>query len=129
MKPLFVHDVLRTRLLERAGIFDDGKPTRRLPDLDELRKTEKSAEFRRLKDNRLLMGAFRYGKMKEVGKAKWDRIQSAIDRLKLYQENGNAEHLVDASNLCELEFDRPIHPKFHFKAADDGIHTKEIIDG
>lgn len=129
MKPVFVHDVIRTHLLEQAGVFDDGRPIRRLPDLEELRKTERNHEFQEKCANRLIMGAFRYGMMDEPGKKKFDRVQSAIDRLKLYQKTGNAEHLVDAANLCELEYDRPIHKNFHFKAVDDGIHTQEVKDG
>lgn len=125
-KPVFVHDVIRAHLLERAGVPD--RQVRRMPDLESLKKTEQNHEFRRLCQNRFIMGAFRYGLMGEPGKARWDRVQSAIDRLKLYQENGNAEYLVDAANLCELEFDDPNHKNFHFNATDDKIHTKEITD-
>jgi hypothetical protein len=123
-KPLFVHDVIRMHLLENAGA--PHIPIKRMPDLESLKKTEQNKEFRKLCQNRFIMGAFRYGLMGEPGKARWDRVQSAIDRLKLYQEDGNAEHLVDAANLCELEFDDPNHKNFHFSAADDKIHTKEI---
>jgi len=94
---------------------------------DSLYETEWSAQFEMYMRNRLVMGAFRYGVLSSNNKNMYDRISSCIDRLKLYKETGNDEHLVDVANLVMCEFIEGKHPKKHFKAVDDGIHTK-IID-
>lgn len=81
--------------------------------------------FEKLIRNRLIMGAIRYGLLKEKGKKKYNRIDSIRQRLTLYEETGNAEHLVDCANLCLCEFEEPGHKNFHFESIDDGMHTKE----
>jgi hypothetical protein len=93
------------------------------PSFAELKKSEWSHEFEAKMRNRLLVGAYRHGRMKAPGKPQYDRITSAIKRLKQFQETGNMEHLVDAANLCLLEFVEGDHPKRHFKSADDVEHT------
>lgn len=117
-----VHDQLRESILSNAGIVDRGKK----PSLESLQKTEWSAEFEKLMRNRLIMGAIRYGLLRAPGKKKYNRTDSIRQRLDLFNETGNAEHLVDIANLCLLEFEEPNHPKFHFKSIDDGHHTKTI---
>ena len=94
--------------------------------LEDMIQTEWDDEFEQLMRNRLLMGAMRYGKISESGKPQYDRISSIISRLKKYQDDGNKEHLVDAANICLMEFVECCHPLAHFTAVDDGEHTKEI---
>ena len=69
--------------------------------------------------NRLIMGYLRYGPMRDG--AAWD-VQRIIDRIQLaldgYAETGNGEHLVDAANVCLVEFVRQSHPNYHFEAHD-----------
>jgi len=91
----------------------------------ELMITERSKEFEALKTNRMVMGAFRYGKLGESGKRQYDRIGSAKQRLELYEKTGNLEHLVDVANLMEVEFVEGKHPLKHFASIDDGVHAKE----
>jgi len=91
---------------------------------ESLRKTEWSDEFENLMRNRLLMGAFRYGKIREQNKPNYMRMQSAERRMKLYEETGNDELLVDIANLCLLEFMVGKHPKKHFNSIDDGEHAE-----
>lgn len=95
-------------------------------DLDSLRKTEWSDRFEELMRNRLVLGALRYGKIHAPGKKKYDRVSNIIERIKVYQETGNLELLVDAANLCLLEFEESDHPNKHFEPVDDMYHTKEI---
>ena len=95
-------------------------------DINNLVSTEWSDKFEQLMRNRLLMGAFRYGKFNEPGKPQYDRINSAIQRLIKYKETGNKEHLVDAANLCLMEFVECNHPNEHFESIDDGEHTKKL---
>ena len=85
--------------------------------------TNWSDRFIKLMSNRMVKGRYRYGDINDPNQPDFDRIQSAIDRLKMYQETGNAEHLVDASNLEMIEFAVQGHPHWHFEPIDDGYHT------
>jgi hypothetical protein len=121
------HDVMRKRLLERAGIVDElQQPLRSLEWIYETQWDSKFEEFMR---NRLAMGYFRYGSLHSPArkKKKYDHVGSAIKRLKLYLETGNQEHLVDVANLCMVEFMLPTsHTSPSFRAVDDGLHTEHI---
>jgi len=108
-----VTDHLRKRLLKDVP--------ERLPGLDELRRTEHSPEFEKLCRNRLIMGAFRYGRLGTEGKPVYDRVECMKRRLDKYREDGNAEHLVDVANLAMLEFVEGEHNGI--TAQDDGRHT------
>ena len=94
--------------------------------LDKLRRSQWSETFERLMRNRLVMGSFRYGLLRRNSGAKFDSISSAIDRLQAYKDSGNQEHLVDAANLCLVEFVAESHPNAHMESIDDGEHVKEI---
>lgn len=91
----------------------------------ELCKSEWSPRFEKLMRNRLLVGAFRYGKLNDPNKPEWDRIERIERCCKNYKETGNTEHLVDGANMFLLEFEEGKHPNKHFKASDDLNHTKE----
>lgn len=109
---------LRQRCLAR--VFDSPvSKTRVLP--EKVLSVKRCAEFDRLRNNRLLVGAFRYGLT-----GGYDCIGSAIKRLVAYQETGNQEYLVDTANLCELEFIQKNHPLAHWNAQDDGEHCEAI---
>lgn len=110
-----VTDHIRARLLARVDCDD-------LPDLPVLRETEWCPEFERLRSNRLVMGAFRYGRLGAAGKPAYDRIECAANRLHKYQVDLNAEHLVDVANMMMLEFVEGTHNGVI--ATDDGEHTK-----
>lgn len=77
----------------------------------------------KLMRHRMLMGIYRHGYFRSPDQPNYDRIGSALTRLKLYQETGNGEHLIDVMNLCGIEFVKRAHPHFHFAPADDGVHT------
>lgn len=96
--------------------------------LEELRISEWSKEFETLMRNRLIMGAFRYGKIKATGKPKYNRIDSVKKRLLKYEETGNLELLVDCANLCLMEFIEGEHPNKHFTSGDDGEHVEKLWD-
>lgn len=93
--------------------------------LQEIEKSQWNLKFEELRKNRMILGWFRYGFI-TGNKKKYANIESAILRLKKYQETGNSEFLVDAANLCMIEFTQENHPNFHFNSVDDGIHTKII---
>ena len=120
-KPLFVHDVIRQSIYENKGLNSNNT---QLPPLETLMKTEWNYEFEKLMRNRLIMGRIRYGGLHEhKGRVLYDHVGSAINRLRMYQRTGNAEHLVDSANLCLVEFTQEGHENFHFKSADDGYHS------
>jgi hypothetical protein len=99
--------------------------TRRLPSPQALQRSEACPAFERLRCARKVLGAYRYGTLAE-NRASGHRhrnIESAIARLQRYLADGNQEHLIDAANLCELEYERPgSHPAPHLTPVDDGPH-------
>jgi hypothetical protein len=115
-------EFIRASLLKNCGYFE--KPKGKMPELKELYASEWCEEFVILMRNRMVMGAFRYGRLKAPGKPQFDRLSSILERLKLYEETGNLEILVDVANLCLLEFVEGEHPKRHWKAVDDGTHAE-----
>ena len=94
-----------------------------MPDLDSLKQSEGSLEFDELCLNRMIMGAFRYGRLGAAGKPQYDRVEDARRRLALYAQTGNLEHLVAVANIVRLEFVEGKHPLRHMSSSDDGTHT------
>jgi hypothetical protein len=113
-----VHDVLRDRLLRRAGLVTPPPARYRLADLE---VTEWAPGFERLMRNRLIMGALRYGTLecKRRGGHRWDLLGAIEKKTALYHATGNTEYLVDIANYCLLEFECGTHPLKHFSATDD----------
>jgi hypothetical protein len=93
--------------------------------VEELYVSEWCTEFEQYMRNRLVMGALRYGLLRSG--RDYDNVRSAIEHLKDYARTGNQEHLVDAANLCLVEFVREsCHPQPFFRSIDDGRHTRRI---
>lgn len=114
-----IHDYLRARLLEQAGIFAPVEPA---PSLEEIERLQSCPQFEAYRKNRMLMGYFRYGSLRsQIGKDKYDNVGSIEKRLSIYKSDHNREHLVDIANLAMVEF--ATHPDYPFRAADDGVHT------
>lgn len=109
-----ITDHIRDRIEPREPI--------RYPDLEALKMTEWSPDFERLRLNRLILGAMRYGRLGASGKPQWDRVPDMIRRLRMYAEDRNAEHLVDVANLAMLEYVEGTHNGVQPK--DDGAHTE-----
>jgi len=90
-----------------------------------LLESEWSGLFEKLMRNRLIIGAFRYGKLNAKGKPQWDRMERVLMCVEEYRKTGNTEHLVDGANMFLLEFEEGEHPNKHWEATDDGdIHVK-----
>jgi hypothetical protein len=102
----------------------------KLDSLEDLHKSEWSPEFEKLMRNRLIQGSMRYGKMGHgsipKGKPRYDRCNSIRKRLKIYEDTGNLEMLVDIANFALLLFEERYHPNSHFKSIDDGEHDKIV---
>jgi len=109
----------------KCGLSEQKEQKESLPSLKEIQRSQWNPKFEILRLNRMVLGFFRYGFI-TGNKSKYDNINSAIRRLAKYQETGNSEFLVDAANLCMIEFTQENHKDFHFESVDDGEHTKEI---
>lgn len=117
-----LHQALRKRLLERAGIFEDTK--RPLKDLDAIEREQWNSNFERLMKNRLTMAYFRYAPIRsQIGKSLYDNVGSIKRRLELYEQTKNREHLVDIANLAMVEF--TVNPDYPFESLDDAEHTQK----
>ena len=92
---------------------------------EELQKSEWSSLFEQLMRNRLIMGAYRYGRMQSAGKPQYDRVRAIREHLHGYAETGNLEHLVDVANLALVEFVEGDHPQRNFHSVDDGAHAQK----
>jgi hypothetical protein len=120
MKTITEH--IRDHLLEMSG-FSVQKP--KAPSLEELYRTEWNPEFIQLMRNRLVMGFFRYGYLKDCNTSTEAKMKSMRKRLDMYEEDGNLEHMVDNANIALAEFMHSNHPNRHFSASDDGTHIKK----
>ena len=123
MKSKYIHDILRERLETAAGIFP---PCVAAPSLNEIFRIQWNRDFETKMRTRLAMGFFRYGALPaQIGKNKYDNIESVKRRIAAYEADHNREHLIDVANLCLVEF--TVHPEYPFNPSDDGnIHTKKI---
>lgn len=130
-KHVHVHDVLRDRIFQAAGLNHREHPRNAKQYLAELFRTEWLPDFENYMRARLVMGALRYGRNfsnRPKNKPQYDRLASARKRLDLYEQTGNDEILVDVANLMMLEYGEGIHPTKHFRAQDEGEHTKVVRD-
>lgn len=95
---------------------------------------EYSEEFDRLRKNRVETSYYKYGPAKDnFGSGNVQAIPTMELCVKKYQETGNREYLVDASNYLMFEYMFPQHPKAHFQATNSnesagivGISLKEM---
>lgn len=114
---------LRARLL--AGVIN-APIGDKAESFEQLSEGQWCSEFEQHMRARLLMGRYRYGAMSRQKPNGYDNVGSAIERLRLYQQTGNLEHLVDAANLALVEYVTGQHPNRHFESSDDGIHTAAL---
>lgn len=120
--PTTIHDILRERLLAKAGVIKSSILT---PNLDTIAKIQSCPKFEEYRKNRMLMGYFRYGPLVcQIGKARYDNIGSIEKRIAQYKEDHNREHLVDIANLAMIEF--ATHPDYPFDSVDDGEHARAL---
>ena len=95
-----------------------------MPPLEELRQTEWRPDFEALMRSRLLIGAFRYGRICAKDKPKYNRIAAAHKRLAEYERSGNLDAIVDVANFMLLEFAEGEHPLRHFASGDREDHVE-----
>src|SRR6266404_8068010 len=122
------HDFLRQRLLERVGM---GEIPQRAIDAQKkfamLQLSEWSPQFEQLMRNRLIMGAMRYESMSKKKCGEYNFLEEAHRRLGAYDKTGNKEFLVDAANMCLLEFEFPYRPGAYFDNEEQhNVHASKL---
>lgn len=62
------------------------------------------------------MGSLRYEDFatKRRGKCRYNYVAECLRRVREYDLTGNKEFLVDAANMCLLEFEFPFRPSTYF---------------
>jgi len=103
--------------------------TKKILPLDDLRKNINEAlkECRMYADNRLLMGAFRYGEITEQNFDNYDLIKECKKRIQLFEKDLNYEHIIDALNMLRLKFYWGMKNGGRFEAIDDGVVHSERV--
>jgi hypothetical protein len=101
-------------------------------------QSEFSEDFIAKMKNRMIASYYKYGPLalnahRANPQDNINIISSLITRLRLYEETGNTEWLVDIGNFAMIEFMYPQHPSAHFRATDssespgvEGITFREL---
>lgn len=76
-------------------------------------------------ENRILVGAYRYGSQG----TNFDYLGYLEQKLKMYRDTGNTEFLVDVANLAWLGFEHDPHPNKHFKADNSETNKAQLKRG
>lgn len=63
---------------------------------------------------RMTVSGAKYGEVSSFYPHQGDALTQLRERLRLYQDTGNTEHLVDVANYAMIEFMAPAHPDAHY---------------
>jgi len=74
--------------------------------------------------NRMVMGAFRYGLLARHALDTYDLPREAFKRIEKYCYTQNLEYLVDAANMCMLEYTKASRQGKTLTSIDDGEHAR-----
>lgn len=94
--------------------------------VNDLKKSEWDKEYEMLRLNRMVFGAFRYGKISTQDMDAYDYIAECRRRMRLYEDDLNLEHLIDAGNMLMLEFIKGKKQGLKVTTVDDGVHNKKV---
>lgn len=83
-------------------------------------ETEYSAHFQERMRAAMAVSFHKYGPVANAYPHKVNAIASLLKRLKIYQETGNADYLVDVANYAMIEFMHPAHESYHDQPTDGG---------
>ena len=86
--------------------------------------SEDSAKFHDRMRQAMTVSYYKYGAIKDAYPHKVNAVGSLKKRLKLYEETGNADYLVDIANFAMIEFMLPAHENFHDSPTDGGEGRK-----
>lgn len=82
--------------------------------------SEDSPEFHTRMRQAMTVSYAKYGPLKQAHPHKVNALATLKARLALYEQTGNADYLVDCSNMAMIEFMLPAHEQFHDAPTDDG---------
>lgn len=103
-------------------------------DMNEILKTEYSAEFDELRKKMMVMSYFKYGKLRDnATNGTIDFIKSLDIRYEAFKKTHNTEFLADIANIAMMIWMYPEQFGCHYKPTDsdespemDGMSIKEI---
>lgn len=98
----------------------------------EIANQEFSSEFVSLMKNSMIQSYYKYGPLRANYPHLADAIQTLKERLRLYEETGNKDYLVDISNMSMIEYMCPKHPNAHFRRCSSeespGLKGETIVE-
>lgn len=102
-------------------------PKSQISEFDDL--PEEFNEILKAADNRMHQGKFRYGPIKRQNLSNYDTVKECIRRMQRYIDGDrqNLELVVDAFNMCRIEFYKGKLAGKTIQSVDDGEHAQEII--
>lgn len=90
-------------------------------DLEGIRHKDVSKKFLQGMANRMGVSHHKYGPAEDSYPHKVNAIECLKQRLDMYLQDGNTEHLIDVANFAMIEFMYPSHVDAHFEPQDS--HT------
>lgn len=88
--------------------------------------SEFSPTFLRGMLSRMGVSFYKYGKIKDGFPSKIHAVDSLEQRLEMYKEDGNTDHLMDVANFAMIEFMHPSHPDAHYIPQDSDTSPGRI---
>lgn len=88
---------------------------------EEIQEKVGNSTFEKMRMSRLIMGAYRYGKI--GANSKYDFVEALKNKLQRYEDTHNLEVLLDIANYAMLEFTKPKYSDARFIAEDDTEHA------
>lgn len=67
---------------------------------------------------RMATSFYKYGRMRDAAGHGVDLVECLKQRMALYEETGNTEHLMDVANFAMIEFSAPSKEGAHYRATD-----------
>jgi len=114
-----VTDHLRNHLYASLGYAEPAIPQ---PPFAQMLNEEVDREFFLRVFNRLVMGRFRYGSIRQPDTAPSTRPLAIVHACVRYHQTGNLEALADIAALAAAEYSRSAHPRKHWAPTDDQNH-------
>jgi hypothetical protein len=68
--------------------------------------------------NRMAVSEHKYGPLETNYPSPKHALDTLVERVRLYEETGNTEWLLDAANMAVIEFLFPSHEASHFRPTD-----------
>lgn len=76
---------------------------------EQILKQDFSEDFIQKMKNRIIVSHYKYGWMKDTYPELVDAVACLEQRLALFKETGNTEHLVDVANFAKTKFTNMVY--------------------